>query len=74
MRLIASVLCCAPRQRVSSRSRTPPVVAARVAAAAAVQHVRRRPIPDLKVVALGGEALPPKLVEACSDDFSLVSV
>ena len=31
--------------------------------------------PDLKVVALGGEALPMKLVEACGDrDFSLVSV
>ena len=70
-------LCCAPRQRVllaldellrSSRcthvTTTPPLFNTCVGGA----------FPCLRVVALGGEALPPKLVEACSGAFSLVSV
>ena len=70
-------LCCAPRQRVllaldellrSSRcthvTTTPPLFNTCVGGR----------FPDLKVVALGGEALPPKLVEACSGALSLVSV
>ena len=70
-------LCCAPRQRVllaldellrSSRcthvTTTPPLFNTCVGGR----------FPDLKVVALGGEALPPKLVEAFSGTFSLVSV
>ena len=70
-------LCCAPRHDVvfaldellrSSRcthiTTTPPLFATCVGGA----------FPCLRVVALGGEALPPKLVEAWSGAFSLVSV
>ena len=70
-------LCCAPRREVvfalaellrSSRcthiTTTPPLFATCVGGA----------FPCLRVVALGGEALPPKLVEACGGAFSLVSV
>ena len=75
--LTQASLCCAPRQRVllaldellrSSRcthvTTTPPLFNTCVGGA----------FPCLRVVALGGEALPTKLVEACSGAFSLVSV